>query len=301
VLWARPAVRFGAPVLAVALVAIVWVAQREPEAPRPEATRAVKPMATTGSADQVVPAPSPELAPAPAAGREQRAQAEAPAVASGEALDAAPQREREREKLASVAAPQIAKEAPMFAAPPAAASAPAARKDEASRGAAKVGAAAVPAPTKVTVIKGGADTQEFTTRPEGESATDPRVAAIREGDYASRLLEDVVRPESDGPMRMLLSGPLTGGRVQVTRDGKGRWEILTDPSATKGPLAQPRLPQYRAGLAVELERALRAADPVAIERVRRAGLALLEESPGDQGTRALLEWCDAAEQALRTD
>ena len=33
VLWARPAVRYGAPALAVALVAIVWSAQQEPVAP----------------------------------------------------------------------------------------------------------------------------------------------------------------------------------------------------------------------------------------------------------------------------
>ena len=35
-LWARPAVRFGAPALAVALVAVVWVAQKEPVAPARE-------------------------------------------------------------------------------------------------------------------------------------------------------------------------------------------------------------------------------------------------------------------------
>jgi hypothetical protein len=40
VLWARPAVRYGAPALAVALVAVVWVAQKEPVAPaRQEAAR----------------------------------------------------------------------------------------------------------------------------------------------------------------------------------------------------------------------------------------------------------------------
>lgn len=33
VLWARPAIRYGAPALAVALVAFVWIAQQEPVAP----------------------------------------------------------------------------------------------------------------------------------------------------------------------------------------------------------------------------------------------------------------------------
>ena len=52
ILWARPAVRFGAPALAVALVAVVWVTQREPVAPaREEATsRVTSPVAPEAAA-----------------------------------------------------------------------------------------------------------------------------------------------------------------------------------------------------------------------------------------------------------
>ena len=280
--WARPAVRFGAPVLAVALVAIVWVAQRGPEAPRPEATRAMEPMATTGPAEQVAPAPG--SVPAPAGGREERAQAESPAIASEEAMDAAPQR---------------AKEAPTFAAPPAAPSGAADRGDEATPGAAKVPANDAPAPTKVTVIRGGADELSLHAQPEGESATDPRVAAIRGGDYTSQLLEEVVRPSTPGAFGTIVDLPLSTRSVLLIRDERRRWNVSDDPLELEGSRPQPGPLERRAALAVELLRATTAEDAPRVDRVLAAALALQREQPADEGVRALVAWAMAARVAVQ--
>ena len=287
-LWARPAVRFGAPVLAVALVAIVWVAQRPPEAPRPEtmsgaqlpeAVREVAPMATTGPAEQAMPAPEP--APAPAVGREARLQAKAPSMASGEAMDAAP--ERERDNAAAGSAPRMAKDAPTFAAPPAAAP-----------------RAETPAPTKVSVVKGGAAAQEFRAMPTADSAADPLVAAIRGGDYASQLFEEVVRPSTPGAFGTTVDLPLSGTRrVTLERDERRRWSVVDNPVVHEGSLPRPGPLERRAALAVELLRAIEAGDASAVDRVHAAAVALQRELPADEGARALVAWATAARAAVQ--
>ncbi len=283
-LWARPAVRFGAPVLAVALVAIVWVAQRGPEAPRPEAVREAAPLATTGPADLAVPAPEP--APTPAVGREDLLQEELPLAATGEATNVAP---------------QMAKEAPTFAAPPAAA--PAAgvgRKDESSRSLAKTPAADAPAPTKVTVIKGGAAAQEFRAMPTADRAADPLVTAIRGGDYASRLFEEVVRPSTPGAFGTTVDLPLSGTRrVTLERDERRRWSVVENPVVHEGTLPQPGPLERRAALAVELLRAIEAGDASAVDRVHAAAVALQRELSADEGARALVAWATSARAVVQ--
>lgn len=323
-LWARPAVRFGAPVLAVALVAIVWVAQQSPEAPRPEsdlgstATREMEQTAPTGedaaTLQEAAPAPVPAPVPAPIAARDPRMAKDAPANLADETGSAAPTSSASPAEPGVVGGsrarrvePEEAKEASGFAVPPAATSpapTPAAddRKDEAARPSAKASASQPSVAGSAATERSSAGLQAMRVAPDPEALLASRERAIRRGDFASLVFDDVVRPEAGGPFGSVLKLPFSRDTVLLKRSARdGRWEVLEDPLMLEGSIPAPGALEQRSALAVELTRGIEARDVAAIERVGQAVRRLRAQDATDPGTRELQGWCEAAKRAIQSE
>ncbi len=323
-LWARPAVRFGAPVLAVALVAIVWVAQQSPEAPRPESVLGT--VGTVGTSDteqraklQVATpenesdAPESAPAPVPVVGRDARMRTPAAAsVREEEAMEpAAPQRESANRADDEGAAQSQAKEKATFAAPPAASStspppppAPTERKAEGKAEGARV-LAKSSAPSSPEAVRGEAATgaaalQAYRAMPEADAGVTTRVAAVTAAwgnpavarTLTPRILQDVLRRETEGPFFGTYRMPFTG---EVIKFG-GMPESPGVLTATT-----PR--ERRAVLAMELSYAIalgERGDRGRVGQVTDAATRLAAEHPDDAGAQALVEWCIATTRAMKS-
>lgn len=330
-LWAAPAVRFGAPALAVALVAVVWVVQQSPSPPArtaapsqpapfadsPAPDAALREESTPAPADESRATPAPQAPKGPAgspgeapqqAGEAIRDGAPAPSRITsvrGEGAGAATAGRSREEKANEVAAK------PQFAPTPGGAGA--GEKDAADRLDAGTRAkpstmAPLASPEAPAGTTYGALKQTFrredprvgeirAASPGGDA--EERVARVRGDRFAAELLADVVRPPVAGPFDRLLATPFTGERVRVRRDAAGGWTLVEDADETGGALPPPRALEHRSGLAVELVRAVAAGDRAAVERVRVAA-ARAQAERADPGLAALLAWCDAARQALET-
>jgi hypothetical protein len=236
-LWARPAVRFGAPALAVALVAVVWVTQREPVTPARQPARVVEPPSATAPAapsDASEPLlPEQETAPAPAV----ESRARVAAGARSEADERAPAVAEEQRDPSAAGARD---DAMLYAVPPPAAAPTPTRVEAEVKEGTRAGAVSGVTGNDATAKKSRQTAQAQPQAVEGFYRDDPRTGTIRAVGEASssgparvaelraargsrtsaaligdRILVEVVAPSGSGTFLETVSLPLSGGTARI--------------------------------------------------------------------------------------
>jgi hypothetical protein len=324
-LLAVPAVRYGAPALAVALVGVVWVMQQAPEPPaREQAALRTAPAAEVAVPEAGAPS-SPTADPGPDAGAPERSdppvfaklpetKSEAPpAEVESRAAGNEVLAQRADEPAADAVRDEAGSRTRMAAAP-----APVAAKERAGAGA-SVGAA-----------QSSGDASLRTLREEGFALSAPdgsaeRLAAVLAPAAGEALLETVRLPFSggtawiatglrlegtlatDAASEMLLAVPgaptaqAPGYRVTI-QAGESRVAVIAvsgegaahfvELDGRERAMPEPRASARarRAALGIELLIAQRRGDRAALLRVRDEAARLAAAQPRDAGARALAAW-----------
>jgi len=256
-LWAMPAVRYGAPALAVLLVAVVWVAERRPETPaRVAATRAVNQLDRKAEAPQSA---APGNAPAP--------RAQAPPAVPGSREELA--KESRAAESAGRAQGQESKDEP------------AGRADGGAVLEREVVLKAAPAPAPAAPGSAPQEAQKFAaapTQPASEGATD-RLAggALPTPAELARhaLVAEVAEVEALGPLTATVTAPrgdfgLSAGESIALGLSPGGAALVSFVRAPGIPYESAPARVQAAALAALLERALE--DPAGAPRARLEAL-----------------------------